>query len=327
MSFVDEVTFYAKAGDGGNGVVRFRHGKGREFMGPSGGNGGNGGDVFIEAVRDNNILAKQRYTKEYNAENGEAGKNNSEHGKNGKDYSIQLPIGAVVKNESTGEIFELMEEGQKIKVLAGGRGGLGNEYFKSSTNQAPEKATDGKEGEDAMFYVELQLVADIGFLGLPNAGKSSLLNVLTNAHAKVGNFNFTTLDPNLGIHFGLVLADIPGIIEGASEGKGLGYKFLRHIKRTKVLLHCISFGNDDIVEKYQVIRNEVESYSKELAEKPEIILLTKSDEVDEEELESALNKMKDYSENVLSVSIYDDEAIKRLSNFITNFEFLKKTEK
>ncbi len=281
MAFVDELKIHIKAGKGGDGVVRFLHEKGKDKAGPAGGNGGKGGDVYLRAIRDIGILSRYKNIKEFFAENGEAGMKKSMHGKNGKDLIIDLPIGSVVTNQETREKFNLVEDGKVIKVLSGGKGGLGNEYFKSAVNVKPEKQTDGKRGEEADFYVEVELVADAGLIGLPNAGKSSLLNELTNAKSKVGAYQFTTLEPYLGDMYGYILADIPGLIEGASEGKGLGHKFLRHIKRTKVLLHCLSLENEDLVKAYKVIRNELKEYSEELAEKKEVVILTKTDMVDE----------------------------------------------
>ncbi|MFT5179668.1 MAG: GTP-binding protein [Candidatus Paceibacteria bacterium] len=313
MAFVDELKLNIQAGKGGDGVEKWRHEKGREFMGPSGGDGGNGGDVYVRGHRDANVLFKYRNNKNFAAENGINGRDDSEFGRNGEDLVIDLPVGTVVKNLETEEEFELLEADEKVLILRGGRGGLGNENFKSSTNQAPTKTTPGKPGEEGDFYVELKLVANVGFVGLPNAGKSSLLNAITNSKAKVGNFNFTTLDPNLGDLYGVILADIPGLIEGASEGKGLGDKFLRHISRTKILLHCISAENEDFGEVYKTIRKELEGYSDDLKEKREIILITKTDFLSEEELKE---KIKAFGKEVLTVSVYDDGKLKELSDYL-----------
>ena len=241
MAFIDELAFHVKAGNGGNGVVRWRHERGKNFSGAAGGNGGKGGDVYVRAIRDLGILASYRNTKEFEAVKGEDGMRNSMHGGDGKDLIIDLPIGSIITDLRTKRQFNLIEENETIKILNGGRGGLGNEHFKASTNVTPLQSTPGTKGEEADFHIELELVADAGLIGLPNAGKSSLLNALTNARAQVGSYAFTTLEPNLGaLKGGFILADIPGLIEGASEGKGLGHKFLRHIKRTKVVLHLIS---------------------------------------------------------------------------------------
>lgn len=311
MAFIDEIKIHLKAGDGGNGVVRWRHEKGKEFSGPSGGNGGKGGDVFALAVRDNGLLARYRNEKVFQAESGSDGMKESRHGKDGDDLVFEVPVGSIITNLNTGRKYSLLKEGEKVILLHGGRGGLGNEYFKSSTNIRPEESTSGKKGDEADFFIELELVVDAGFIGFPNAGKSSLLNSLTNASAKVGAYPFTTLEPNLGALFGFVLGDIPGLIEGASEGKGLGHAFLRHIKRTKMLVHCISFENEDIMEAYNTIKNELKVYSEELAEKKEIIVLTKSDVVGEAEIKKIKkNVEKKTGKDVFVVSILDDKLIK-----------------
>jgi len=317
MAFVDELQIHLKAGRGGDGVVRWRHEKGIDKGGPNGGDGGRGADVYARGVRDLSILAKYKNIKEYEAENGGDGAGSSMHGKNGDDLVIDLPIGAIVKNEETGRRVELVEEGVKELLLHGGRGGLGNEHFKSSTNRSPKETTEGTIGEEGMFSIELQLIADAGFIGLPNAGKSSLLNSLTRARAKVASYQFTTLEPNLGEMYGYILADIPGLIEGAAEGKGLGHKFLRHIKRTKVLLHCISLEDDDIKANYEIVRNELTKYSPELIEKEEIIILTKTDMVTEDVLKDKVKIASLLASKVLTASILDDTSIKKLSEEIT----------
>lgn len=319
MAFIDELKIKIKAGSGGNGVVRWLHEKSKEYSGPSGGNGGKGGDAYIKGVRDIGILARYKNTKELFAERGQDGMKDSMHGKNGEDLIIELPLGSVVKNSETREEFNLLEDGQSIKILNGGRGGLGNEYFKSSKNQTPEQFTLGKAGEEAMFSIEVELVADAGLIGLPNAGKSSLLNELTNAKSKVGAYQFTTLEPALGDMYGFILADIPGLIEGASEGKGLGDKFLRHIKRTKVLLHCLSLENEDLTESYKVIRKELEAYSEELAQKEEILILTKTDVVDEKILKIKIKEAKKLNKQLFTVTVYDDTSIKDLKDNLIKF--------
>jgi len=309
MAFVDELKIFVKAGDGGKGVVRWRHEKGKEFGGPSGGNGGSGGDVYIAGARDINLLAKYKHKKKFIAGNGEDGRKNSEHGADGADLFINLPIGSIVTNNETGEKFSVDSDGEEILILKGGGGGRGNESFKSSTNQNPEECTPGQNGQRAKFFIELELIVDVGLIGLPNAGKSSLLNTITGAHAKTADYPFTTLEPNLGVLHGHIIADIPGLIEGASHGKGLGHKFLRHIKRTKMLVHLISLENEDLFGVYTAVRRELENYDKTLAEKKETIVITKTDLVDDDIVQNVI-KQFDRRGDVYAVSIYDDDSLK-----------------
>jgi GTP-binding protein len=310
MSFVDELTIYAKAGDGGDGVKRFRHEKYKEFAGPSGGDGGRGGDVYALAARDVHLLSKYRNQKGFFAEHGKCGQKDNLHGAEGKDFDIMLPIGSIITNLSTGKKISLSEKGEKVLLLKGGAGGRGNESFKSSTNRRPQEHTDGKTGEEAEFFIELELIADIGFIGLPNAGKTSLLNALSHAKGRIGAYPFTTLEPNLGECYGYIISDIPGLIEGASEGKGLGHKFLRHVKRTKMLVHLISLENEDPIKTYRIVRNELKQYDKILLEKKEVVILTKTDMVDEASVADAMRQMKRVNPNVYTVSMYDDKTIK-----------------
>jgi GTP-binding protein len=312
MAFIDEINIHMKAGDGGNGVVRWLQEKGKDKGGPAGGNGGGGGSVFIHAVRDLSLFSKYKNIKEMVAENGGHGMKRSMHGKNGEDLIVDLPIGSVLTNLSNNKKYSLNTEGEQIMILEGGRGGLGNEHFKASTNVRPKEFTNGKEGDSADFYIELELVADLGLMGLPNAGKSSLLNALTNAKAKIGSYAFTTLEPNLGDMYGFIIADIPGLIEGASEGKGLGHKFLRHIKRTKTLLHCISTENPDVVAAYKTVRGEISEYGEGLADKKEIIILTKTDAVEEKVWQDQLKKLKKINKDIYTVSVIDDASVKTL---------------
>ncbi|MEK7134494.1 MAG: GTPase ObgE [Patescibacteria group bacterium] len=319
--FIDELKIHARAGKGGDGVVLFLHEKGKEYGGPSGGDGGRGGAVVAEAVRDLGMLSRYKHKKEFGAGDGKNGMRDKMKGEDGEDIVISVPIGSVITNKDTGERFELMKEGTRVVLLAGGRGGLGNEHFKSSVNRAPRKATPGTEGEEADLYIEVLLAADAGLIGLPNAGKSSLLNALSRARAKVADYPFTTLEPNLGDFYGYILADIPGLIEGAAEGKGLGHKFLRHITRTRVLLHCISLEEKNPRAVYDTVRKELEEYGNGLPEKKEIIVLTKADLVDEKrirEVKKLFSKKK-----MMVVSIIDDTLLKEFSDGLTGI--LKQT--
>ncbi|MFZ2484770.1 MAG: GTPase ObgE [Minisyncoccia bacterium] len=318
--FIDELTLHFKAGRGGDGVVRWLQEKGKDSGGPSGGNGGKGGDVYAVAVRDIGILSAYRNVKEFEAGRGGDGSRNVRQGGVGEDFVIKLPIGSRLTNLVSGYSTELLKDGEKVLLLHGGRGGLGNEHFKGSTNISPKKSTPGVDGEEADFSIELLLVVDIGIIGLPNAGKSSLLNTITHARSKVADYPFTTLEPALGDFYGLIIADIPGLIEGAAEGKGLGHKFLKHIERTKTLLHCISADTEDPLEAYKVVRGELELYNKDMLKKPEVVVLTKSDTVSKEDMEKKLELFKNINKIAFPVSILDDASIKNLQFTISNFQ-------
>lgn len=308
---IDHVSLKVAAGTGGTGVVRWRREKGIPFGGPAGGDGGKGGDVYFRVVRDIQALSVYKHKKEWDAPVGEAGQKRSMHGSNAEDLYLPVPIGAVIYNREYDKYYECLEEGDFI-VLRGGKGGLGNEKFKSATNRTPEEFTKGERGEFATFDIELKLIADVGLIGLPNAGKSSLLNALTRAGAKVGDYPFTTLEPNLGAYFSYVLADIPGLIEGASDGKGLGHKFLRHITRTKMLVHLVSVENEDVVATYMTIRGELGKYDPALLERDEIIILSKTDMADEKSIKEKIKALEKVSKkkDIVTLSLYEDTAVK-----------------
>lgn len=319
MAFVDEITLKASAGKGGDGVVRWLHLRGKEFGGPSGGDGGKGGDIVVRGVRDLNILSRYRGRSTFKAEPGQDGAKNEMEGKNGEPLYIDIPIGSKVVHVESGSTWEVLAEGEEHVVFRGGRGGLGNARFKSSTNQYPERSTKGDPGEAGTLFVEVQLIADAGFVGLPNAGKSSLLSTFTKKHVKVANYAFTTLEPSLGVLYKYVLADIPGLIEGAAVGKGLGHKFLRHIKRTKALLHCVSAEYEDVVAVYNTVREELKEYDPELLNKQELIFLTKVDEVSEKESKKKIEALKVCSKYVVPVSVLDDALLKTAQDSLVQF--------
>lgn len=311
--FIDEIKFFAKAGRGGDGVVRWRREKFIDKGGPNGGDGGKGGDIYALAVSDINLLSKYKHKKQFVGFDGEEGAGGSRHGKDGKDLIIEFPVGSIITNIESGGSVSLDKVGQKELLLKGGSGGYGNEQFKTSINTTPTKATKGKIGEQGNFKIELELFADVGLIGLPNAGKSSLLNSITNATAKIGSYQFTTLDPNLGDFFGFTIADIPGLIEGASDGKGLGIKFLKHIKRTRMLVHLVSLENEKPMTVYKEIRKELGSYDKSLLEKEEVIILTKTDVIEDvKKIEKVKKEFDKLDKQVFTLSLYNDESIKNL---------------
>jgi GTP-binding protein len=328
MAFLDEITIEAGAGKGGDGVVQWRREKFIAKGGPNGGDGGRGGHVYIRAVRSFRVLDQYRSKKEFFAEDGKPGASRSYTGADGARLTIDFPVGSVVTNVTTGQTYDLNKEGIEFKILTGGNGGFGNEHFKSSTNQAPDKATKGWPGERAELHIVISLIADVGLIGFPNAGKSSLLNIITNAQAKVGDYPFTTLDPNLGDLYGYIIADIPGLIEGASEGKGLGHKFLRHISKTKVLVHLVSFEQPNMMKSYETIRSELQRYSissadasrdGNLMEKQEIILLTKTDTVPEEVVEATVKKFQKLGKPVFAITLFDEKKVKEFSDELVRF--------
>ncbi|MCX6790223.1 MAG: GTPase ObgE [Candidatus Kaiserbacteria bacterium] len=318
MAFVDQVTIHVASGKGGNGVVRWSRTKTNAHGGPCGGDGGLGGDVILVGVRDLSALKDYRYEKKFTAENGVAGQGEMKNGANGADALLFVPVGTVARMLTTGEEYEITKEGERITLFRGGRGGLGNAHFKSATNQNPFDQTNGKEGKGGDIEFTLKIIADAGLIGLPNAGKSSLLNSLTRAKSKIGDYPFTTLEPNLGEFYGRILADIPGLIEGASSGRGLGIKFLKHVERTGILLHLVSASQDDVVASYREVRKEIESFGHGLEEKREIIVLSKTDLIEPDEVIAKMKLLaKDTGREVISVSIADDEALKKFGDRLT----------
>jgi GTPase len=320
MAFIDELRIHAQAGHGGPGVVRWLHIKGTEKGGPAGGDGGKGGDIVLEGVRDLGALATYRFTKKFRAENGKPGGSNNKHGADGLPTVLRVPVGTVARISTTREEFEILSEGQRIHIFKGGPGGFGNAHFKSSTNQNPMAKKEGKKGQVGDIEITLKLIADAGLIGFPNAGKSSLLNSLTRAQSKVGAYPFTTLDPHLGDLYGHLLADIPGLIEGASSGKGLGSRFLRHVERTGLLVHLVSSEQDDPVATYKAIRKELDAFGRGLSEKPELVVLSKSDLLSDAEQGKRIKLLEEVAGkgNVISVSIADDEALKVFSDRLSS---------
>lgn len=315
MALIDELKVHATAGRGGDGVVRWLHIKGNEKGGPAGGDGGRGGDIVLRGVRDLGALAAYRYTKKIRAENGANGDNNNKKGRDGEPIILRVPIGTVAKNQTTKESVEILEEGQEVVIFRGGQGGLGNPHFKSAVNQNPKEATPGKSGGAGDIHITLKLIADAGFVGFPNAGKSSLLNALTRAKSKVASYAFTTLEPYLGDFYGYILADIPGLIQGASSGRGLGSKFLRHIERTDLLVHLVSAEQEDVAESYRAIRKELESFGHNLVTKRELVVLSKADLLDEATLEKMKKELTQAAgKEPLVLSIIDDELLKAFSD-------------
>ncbi len=297
MAFVDRVSVTLKAGDGGNGIVSFRHEKYREQGGPDGGDGGDGGDIVLRASRNQNTLAAFRYKKLLRAESGQAGKKAKKHGKSGADLEIDVPVGTIVTDRSGQDLADFTADGQRETLARGGKGGFGNAHFVSSTRQAPRVSEKGEKGQEIEATFELKMIADVGVVGLPNAGKSTLLSVISNARPEIADYPFTTLVPNLGVvdidqKTSLLFADIPGLIEGASQGKGLGDKFLRHIERTSVLIHLIDVYSQDTAHDYQTIMKELAAYQVDLSQRPQVVALSKIDGVDKKEIAAQMKALK-----------------------------------
>lgn len=320
---IDDVTIEAIAGKGGDGVVAFN--KNMLSLGPTGGDGGKGGDVFLEGVANIGALKVYRNQKVFYAEEGERGGQQRRIGKNGENKYLKVPVGTVIHfaNGTTRDIFQV---GEKVLVAKGGEGGRGNFSFRSSRNTSPKEATLGTEGKKNKLRLELKLIADVGFVGLPNAGKSSLLNELTNANSRVGNYNFTTLEPNLGAYYDLILADIPGLIEGASEGKGLGIKFLRHIERTRVIFHFVSAESEDPAKDYEIIKKELEKHNSELIKKDEYLFLSKSDLLSEKELAKKMKALQKINPDVIAISIIDENSLQKVKKILLQVAEKKKVK-
>lgn len=311
---IDDVKIKVRAGRGGEGAKAFN--KTKMNLGPTGADGGRGGSIYLEGVSDLGALIQFRYKKEIIAKNGERGRQQLNDGPDGEDIILKIPIGTVIHNLTTGKDSEILTIGQRILLVKGGRGGRGNYKFRSATNTSPEEHEPGQSGEEAEVRLELKLIADVGFIGLPNVGKSSLLNELTRANSKVANYSFTTLEPNLGVYYELILADLPGLIEGASAGKGLGLKFLRHVERTKILFHFISVQSPQPEKDYKVIRQELGEYSKALLDKPEYIFLSKADLLTKKEVEEKINALKNIQKEILPISIHDTESLERVEKIL-----------
>ena len=325
MKFLDQVKIYIKAGNGGDGSPSFRREKFIEFGGPDGGDGGNGGSVVLISERNLNTLIDYRYQQHHKAQRGDNGAGQNRTGKGGDDLILKVPIGTQVFEEDNKTlIYDFKKEGEKFVAAAGGKGGLGNTRFKSSTNRAPKKFTKGTKGEEFTIWLQLKTIADIGIIGLPNAGKSSLLAAITNANPKIANYKFTTLNPNLGVaqydDKEVVLADIPGLVEGAHEGVGLGIQFLKHIERCKSLLHLIDITNLDIKESYEQVKKELANYSSEMMKKKEIVVLNKTDLVDKDIIdEIILEFSKDINCEIITLSTLDKNSIAQLKSKLINY--------
>jgi len=324
MKFLDQVKIFVKAGDGGPGSASMRREKFVEFGGPDGGDGGKGASIILIAERNLNTLIDYRYTQHFKAEKGQNGMNKNKTGRNGKDLYLKVPIGTqILEEDNKTLLFDFKNEKEEFVVANGGKGGLGNTNFKSSTNRAPRKFTKGTLGEEFWIWLQLKTIADIGIIGLPNAGKSSLLAAITNANPKIANYKFTTLNPNLGVatydNKEITLADIPGLIEGAHTGVGLGIKFLKHIERCKTLLHMIDITEENLEKSYNQIKEELGSYSRELLKKKEVIVLNKVDLLDKK---TAGEIIKKFSKNkkceVITLSTFNKDSVTKIKAKLLN---------
>ena len=327
MKFLDQAKIYVKAGDGGSGSASFRREKFIEFGGPDGGDGGHGGSIVFAVDKNLNTLIDFRYQQHFKAEKGKDGKGKKKTGKSGKNLILKVPIGTQIFEEDNNTLIEdLTSPEQKIVIANGGKSGLGNVRFKSSTNRAPRKKTDGNKGESFWIWLQLKVIADIGIIGMPNSGKSSLLSVLTSARPKIANYPFTTINPNLGVanynNKEITLADIPGLIEGAHEGIGLGDKFLRHIERCKNILHLIDITNEDLLENYSKVRKELLKYSNKLIKKREIIVFNKIDMISDEEVNKKINTFsKKIKKKIYSISALKHKGLTTIKRMLVNYVY------
>jgi len=325
MKFLDQVKIYVKAGNGGSGSPSFRREKFVEFGGPDGGDGGKGGSVILISERNLNTLIDYRYQQHFKAERGKDGSGKNKTGKGGEDLYLKVPLGTQVFEEDNKTlIYDFKSQKEEFLVASGGKGGFGNTRFKSSTNRAPKKFTKGGQGEEFWIWLQLKTIADIGIIGLPNAGKSSLLASMTSANPKIANYKFTTINPNLGVASyddkEVTLADIPGLIEGAHTGTGLGIKFLKHIERCKTLLHLIDITEDDLFISYNQVRKELSKYSKDLVKKKEIVVLNKIDLIDEEKKKEKIKKLKNkLKKNIFLMSTMDKKSVSDIKSKLVNY--------
>ena len=325
MKFLDQVKIFVKAGDGGSGSPSFRREKFIEFGGPDGGDGGKGGSVVLKAERNLNTLIDFRYQQHFKAERGGDGSGKNKTGRGGKTLVLKVPIGTqVFEEDNKTVIYDFKEENEEFVVATGGKGGFGNTRFKSSTNRAPKKFTKGVIGEEYWIWLQLKTIADIGIIGLPNAGKSSLLASLTSANPKIANYKFTTLNPNLGVAMydnkEITLADIPGLIEGAHTGTGLGIKFLKHIERCKTLLHLIDITEEDLVKSYKQVRDELKKYSKDLLKKEELVVFNKVDLIEENQIKKKISIFREeIDKNVISMSTLDKKTVSDIKSKLINY--------
>ena len=318
MKFLDQAKIYIRSGDGGNGCISFRREKYVEFGGPNGGNGGKGGNVIIKSSEGLNTLIDYRFKQHFKAKNGDPGMGSDKTGRSGEDIIIEVPRGTLILEEDNKEvIIDIMDKDQNITILKGGNGGFGNSHFKNSENQTPRNANDGESGKEKWIWLRLKLIADVGLVGLPNAGKSTFVSTVSKASPKIADYPFTTIHPVLGIvkymDKEFVIADIPGLIEGAHEGKGLGDRFLGHIERCNILLHLIDVTGEDIINSWKTVRNEMKSYSKELSLKNEIIVLSKSDTLNEKELNDKKEKLKNFvGKEIFTISSVSGDGINNI---------------